>query len=135
PASHGDAARPVPRLHRGGRRVDRIRLLLAGHRQGGGGRRSKTRLPNAPGSVPHPHALGGLLQFPGRPPVLPTGPEDHGMSEALQLQGEGLDETVAAKSRRGGFFIQVLKDRPSAAIGFAMVVFFVLIALLSKWIE
>ena len=47
------------------------------------------------------------------------------MSEALQLQGEGLDETVAAKSRRGGFFIQVLKDRPSAAIGFAMVVFFV----------
>jgi peptide/nickel transport system permease protein len=57
------------------------------------------------------------------------------MSEALQLQGEGLDETIAAKHTRGGFFLQVLKDRPSAAIGFAMVVVFVLIAVLSKWIE
>ncbi|HEY1331122.1 MAG TPA: ABC transporter permease [Actinomycetota bacterium] len=57
------------------------------------------------------------------------------MSETLQLQGEKLDETAAVKRGRGGFLWQVIKDRPSAAIGLVIVLFFVVIAVFSHWLE
>ena len=56
------------------------------------------------------------------------------MSEALQLRGEGLDATEAIKRGRGRFLWEVIKERPSAAIGAALIILFTVIAVFSHWL-
>ncbi len=56
------------------------------------------------------------------------------MSKIVQLE-PGAGQEAEATKVRGGFIWQIVKDRPSAAIGLGVLVIFILVALFSRWLE
>src|SRR4029077_18344771 len=106
----------------------RDRVLVAGDRPGRvrGGRHA--RLPDAPGGLPRPDVVGRVLQLHRRPDLLPARPEDHRMkaAEPALARGTALE---ARPSAGGSPVIQVLRERRSALLGFFIVAFFIVLAI------
>ncbi len=59
------------------------------------------------------------------------------MSDVLPLQDPGLatEDPGAARASRGGSIWKLLRERPSALLGGSILIIFIVIALLSGWIE
>jgi peptide/nickel transport system permease protein len=57
------------------------------------------------------------------------------VSAVLPETGLGAEEEVGPRPSRVGFMRRLFRERPSALIGGALLLLFLLVALLSKWIE
>jgi peptide/nickel transport system permease protein len=57
------------------------------------------------------------------------------VSAVLPETGLGAEEEVGPRPSRVGFMRRLFRERPSALVGVALLLLFLLVALLSKWIE
>src|SRR5205085_7479501 len=135
-AAAGHPDRAGARLHRGRRAADRGDLQLARHRPGHVHRDRAAGLPDAAGRLPDPDGLGDPAELPRRPRLLPARPEDHDMTLPLQdpLLAAGLADG-GPPPRRGGFLLDVLRNRKAAVVGLAIIAFFLVLAIVAPYIS
>src|SRR5262249_10919073 len=82
--------------------------------------------------VPGAHPLGRVLQPGRRPAVREARPQDRRMSDVTTAIESGLE---AGSPRRGGLLREVLRERPSAIVGGAVVLLVIVIAFLAPHLE